>query len=123
MEVSNCQQYIHCNNIDCCPFSDGDDTRLDWLEHAFIAYVEDLRDASKAEKFFSNKTCHAILFTTQSNVASIRHMLTEKKFQFVLTRKMLSDPIEAMFGFLRQSAGCDDTLDVRSTTSGLEKNA
>ncbi|KAH9384054.1 hypothetical protein HPB48_026036 [Haemaphysalis longicornis] len=34
---------------------------------------------------------------------------------------MSSDPIEAMFGFLRRSAGCDDALDVRSTTCGLEK--
>lgn len=121
MEVRNCQQYVHCNNIDCRFFADVDDARPDWLEHAFIA--EGLRDASKAQNSFTKETCHALLFTTHSNVACIQHLLTEKKFKFVLTRKMLSDPIEAMFGFLRQSAGCDDTLDVRSTTSGLEKNA
>lgn len=83
--------------MDCRPFTDVDDARLDWLEHAFIAYVEDLRDASKAENFFSKETCHALLFTTESNVACIRHLLTDRKFKFVLTRKMSGDPIEAMF--------------------------
>ncbi|KAH7952509.1 hypothetical protein HPB52_023844 [Rhipicephalus sanguineus] len=34
---------------------------------------------------------------------------------------MSSDPIEAMFGFLRRSAGCDDALDIRSTICSLEK--
>ncbi|KAH7985453.1 hypothetical protein HPB49_026411 [Dermacentor silvarum] len=48
-DVSNCQQYIHCNNDDCRSFSDVDDPRLDWLEHAFVAYIEDLRDASRTE--------------------------------------------------------------------------
>ncbi|KAH7959341.1 hypothetical protein HPB49_010466 [Dermacentor silvarum] len=123
MDVSNCQQYVHCNNIDCRSFTDVDDTRLDWLEHAFIAYVEDLRDASNAENFFSKETCHALLFTTQSNVACIRHLLTDKKFKFVLTRNMSSDPIEAMFGFFRRSAGCDDALDLRSTDMRSRENA
>ncbi|KAH9384431.1 hypothetical protein HPB48_026438 [Haemaphysalis longicornis] len=87
MDVSNCQQYVHCNNIDCRPFTAVDDERLDWLENDFIDYVEDLREASEAENFFSKETCHALLFTTQSNVACIRLLLTEKKFKFVLTRK------------------------------------
>ncbi|KAH6948799.1 hypothetical protein HPB50_026382 [Hyalomma asiaticum] len=34
---------------------------------------------------------------------------------------MSSDPLEAMFGFLRQSAGCDNALDVRSTICCVEK--
>lgn len=114
-------KYIHCNNDDCRSFSDVDDPRLNWLEHAFVVYIEDLRDASRTENFFSKETCHALIFTTQSNVACIRHLLTEKQFSFVLTRKMSSDPIKAMFGFLRRSAGCDDALDIRSTIRDLEK--
>ncbi|KAL1422130.1 hypothetical protein MTO96_022433 [Rhipicephalus appendiculatus] len=34
---------------------------------------------------------------------------------------MSSDPIEAMFGFLRRSAGFSDMLDVKTTGCGLEK--
>ncbi|KAH8033968.1 hypothetical protein HPB51_018437 [Rhipicephalus microplus] len=34
---------------------------------------------------------------------------------------MSSDPIKPMFVFLRQSVGCDDALDVRSTICSLEK--
>ncbi|KAH9375776.1 hypothetical protein HPB48_014904 [Haemaphysalis longicornis] len=118
MDEINYQQYVHCN-IDCLPCSDVDDEMLDWLENDFIGYAENMREAREAENFFSKETCNALLFTTQSNVACIRLLLTEKKFKFVLTSKMSSDPIEAMFGFLRHSAGCDDALDVRSTTCGL----
>ncbi|KAH6922421.1 hypothetical protein HPB50_013568 [Hyalomma asiaticum] len=96
------------------------DARLDWLEHAFIAYVEDLRDASKDDNFYSKETCHDVLFTTQSNVTCI-HLVIDKKFKFLLTRKTLSEAIEDMFALLRRSAGCDDALDVGSTISGLEK--
>ncbi|KAH7937166.1 hypothetical protein HPB49_008336 [Dermacentor silvarum] len=34
---------------------------------------------------------------------------------------MSSDPIEAMFGFLHRSAGCNDMLDIKSAVCGLEK--
>lgn len=121
MDVSNCQQYIHCNNDDCRLFSDVDDPRLDWLEHAFVVYIKDLRDASRTENFFSKETCHALIFTTQTNVPCIHHLLTEKQFSLVLTHKMSSDPIKAMFGFFRCSAGCDDALDIRSTICSLKK--
>lgn len=86
MDVRNCQQYIHCNNNECHPVIEVDDARLNWLEHAFIAYLEDLRDASRTENFFSKETCHALLFTTQSYVAFIRNLLTEKKSKSVLAR-------------------------------------
>ncbi|KAH9372621.1 hypothetical protein HPB48_021769 [Haemaphysalis longicornis] len=33
---------------------------------------------------------------------------------------MSSDPIAAMFGFVKRSAGCDDALDVKSATCSLE---
>lgn len=45
----------------------------------------------------------------------------KKKFIFVLTRKFSSDPIEAFFGFLRRTAGCNDAMDMRSVLCGVEK--
>lgn len=61
------------------------------------------------------------MFTTLSNVQCIRLLLSELRFQFVLTRKLSSDPIESFFGILRRWAGCNDMLDVRSTFCGIEK--
>ncbi|KAH7958961.1 hypothetical protein HPB49_006957 [Dermacentor silvarum] len=34
---------------------------------------------------------------------------------------MSSDPIKAMFGLLRRSAGCNHLLDIRNAVCGLEK--
>lgn len=121
MDVSNCQQYIHCNNDDARHFTDIDDARLIWLEVEFATYIEELKDTSEPDHFFSKETYHALTFATKSNVDCVRHLLSVKKFRFVLTRKMSSDPIESMFGFLRRSSGCNDALDVKSAICGLEK--
>ncbi|KAH9365035.1 hypothetical protein HPB48_007960 [Haemaphysalis longicornis] len=121
MDVSNCQKHIHLNNADARQFTTADDERLEWLELVFLTYIEDLKDESLAENFFSKETYHALVFTTHSNVECIRFLLTDKMFKFVLTRKMSSDPIESMFGFLRRSSGCNDALDVKSAVHGLEK--
>lgn len=121
MDVSNCQQYIHCNNDDARHFTDVDDARLIWLEMEFTDYIENLKDTSEPDHFFSKETYHALTFATKSNVDCVRHLLSVKKFRFVLTRKMSSDPIESMFGFLRRSSGCNDALDVKSAICGLEK--
>ncbi|KAH6928051.1 hypothetical protein HPB50_010893 [Hyalomma asiaticum] len=121
MDVSNFQQHIHCNNEDARPFTDVDDPRLEWLETVFLGYVEELKNESPAGNFLSKETYHALVFATMSNVHCIRHLLTAKNFKFVLTRKMSSDPIESLFGFLRRSSGCNDMLDVKSAVCGLEK--
>ncbi|KAH8033744.1 hypothetical protein HPB51_015776 [Rhipicephalus microplus] len=67
------------------------------------------------------KTYEALLLTTYSTVAFTRHLLSRENFRFVLSRKFNSDPIESLFGTLRKSLGSNDTLDVRSVMSGLEK--
>ncbi|CAN7946296.1 unnamed protein product, partial [Ixodes pacificus] len=121
MNVSNCQQHIHLNNADARHFTDVDDARLDWLETVFLEYIKDLKSESRPENFLSKETYHALVFTTKSNVECVRYLLTAKQFKYVLTRKLSSEPIESMFGFLRRSAGCNDALDVKSALYGLEK--
>uniref|UniRef100_L7LXG9 Transposable element n=1 Tax=Rhipicephalus pulchellus TaxID=72859 RepID=L7LXG9_RHIPC len=121
MDVSNCQQHIHQNNPDTKEFADPEDGRLHWLELIFLEYVENLKEASSQENFLSKETYHALVFTTVSNVQCIRFLLNECNFQFVLTRKFSSDPIESFFGFLRRTAGCNDIMDVRSALCGVEK--
>ncbi|KAL1466361.1 hypothetical protein MTO96_042785 [Rhipicephalus appendiculatus] len=121
MDVSNLQQHIHRSDEDARQFSDTDDPRLEWLEGEFLFYIEQLKTKSRAENYLSKETHHALLFTTMSNVGCIRFLLSQKNFQFVLTRKFSSDPIESMLGFLRRSAGCNDALDVKSAVCGIEK--
>ncbi|KAL1483733.1 hypothetical protein MTO96_033007 [Rhipicephalus appendiculatus] len=123
MDVSNFQQYMPCNNEDAGLFVDVEDPRLEMLETIFLGHIEDLKNESSAGNFFSKETYHALVFETKSNVDCIRHLLTVKHFKFVLTRKMSSDPIESLFGFLRRSSrpACNDMLDVKSAVCGLEE--
>ncbi|KAG0435080.1 hypothetical protein HPB47_018692 [Ixodes persulcatus] len=121
MDVSNSQQHIHKNDPDNRHFSDIDDARLTWLETTFLDYLTKLKNKSHPDNFLSKETHHALVLTTRSNAECIRFLLNEKKFNFVLTRKFSSDPIEALFGFLRRTAGCNDAMDMKSVLCGLEK--
>ncbi|KAH6942939.1 hypothetical protein HPB50_012246 [Hyalomma asiaticum] len=121
MDVSNTQQHIHKNNPDTRQFSDPNDSRLEWLEETFLDYLKKLKDESHPDNFLSKETYAALVLTTTSNVMCIRFLLTEKKFIFVLTRKFSSDPIEALFGFLRRTAGCNGAMDMTSVLCGMEK--
>nr|XP_050022891.1 uncharacterized protein LOC126516841 [Dermacentor andersoni] len=121
-DTSNTAQYIHQNNPDVRHYDDSDDSRLEWLELTFPMYVEELKNRSpSAHNFLTAETYEALLLTTYSTVACVRHLLAKEKFCFVLTRKFNSDPIESLFGTLRRSLGSNDQLDVRSAMSGLEK--
>ncbi|KAG0413076.1 hypothetical protein HPB47_009788 [Ixodes persulcatus] len=121
MDVSNSQQHIHKNDPDTRHFSDIDDARLTWLETTFLDYLTKLKNKSHPDNFLSKETHHALVLTTRSNAECIHFLLNEKKFNFVLARKFSSDPIEALFGFLRRTAGCNDAMDMKSVLCGLEK--
>nr|XP_050032240.1 uncharacterized protein LOC126528390 [Dermacentor andersoni] len=121
-DTSNTTQHIHKKWPDTRHFDDAEDARLEWLEVALPMYLDKLKKRCRDKKeFFTKETYEALLLTTYSTVACIKYLLTEEKFLFVLTRKFNSDPIESLFGTLRMSAGCNDTLNVRSVLSGLEK--
>ncbi|KAG0445416.1 hypothetical protein HPB47_015514, partial [Ixodes persulcatus] len=84
--------------------------------------VNDLsKRANTPHQFLSKETYEALLMTSYSTVACVRHLLTKEHFLFVLTRKFSSDCIESLFGTLRRALGCNDQVDVRSAMAGLEK--
>lgn len=121
-DTSNKVQHIHQRFPDTRHFDNCDDDRLEWLNVTFPLYIEDLKKKSTSPRgFLTTETYEALLLTTYSTAACVRHLLVTEKFSFVLTRKFSSDPIEALFGTLRRSLGCNDQLDVRSAMSGLEK--
>ncbi|XP_077489494.1 uncharacterized protein LOC144100410 [Amblyomma americanum] len=121
-DTSNKYQHIEQNFPDVRHFDDKNDSRLEWLEVTFPLYIDQLKkDATYPRAFFSAETYEALLLTTYSTACCIRYLLAEEKFCFVLMRKFSSDPIEALFGTLRRSLGCNDQLHVRSVLSGLEK--
>ncbi|KAH8009746.1 hypothetical protein HPB51_019057 [Rhipicephalus microplus] len=121
MDLSNCTQHVHQNNPDSKQYESEDDERLGWLGTSFLDYMAEIKRQSPAKNFLTKETYEVLLITTISNVECVRYLLTATRFRFVLTRKMSSDPIEALFGWLRKSAGSNDQTDVRAVLSGIEK--
>ncbi|XP_075746495.1 uncharacterized protein LOC142803981 [Rhipicephalus microplus] len=121
MDVSNCTQHIYQKNADCKQFESAGDERLIWLETSFLDYLADLKSQCLAKNFLTKETYEGLVITTRSNVECIRYLLEEMSFQFVLTRKMSSDPFESFFGWLRKSAGSNNQTDARAVLTGIEK--
>ncbi|KAH7936730.1 hypothetical protein HPB49_003415 [Dermacentor silvarum] len=68
----------------------------------------------------TEETFQALLFTTQSTVETTRFLLQEG-VSYVLTKKLNSDPIEALIGRIRQMCGGNDQLDARAVTAALDR--
>uniref|UniRef100_A0A147BB70 Putative transposase protein n=2 Tax=Ixodes ricinus TaxID=34613 RepID=A0A147BB70_IXORI len=121
-DTSSKSQHIRQKFPDVRQYDDPEDPRLEWLETTLPLYLEDLsKRANTPHQFLSKETYEALLMTSYSTVACVRHLLTKEHFLFVLTRKFSSDCIESLFGTLRRALGCNDQLDVRSAMAGLEK--
>lgn len=104
------------------PIADVDDGRLLWLENDFTCYVKKVQASSVAsgKGAFTDETFEALLFTTKSTVETTRYLLTQG-INYVLTRKLNSDPIEAVFGRVRYMCGGNDMLDARAVTAALDQ--
>ncbi|KAH9360174.1 hypothetical protein HPB48_020970 [Haemaphysalis longicornis] len=81
------------------------------------AYIEDLKDDGLAENFLSKETRHALVFTTHSNVACIRFLLTEQMFQFVLPQNVKRPNRICVWVFASQCK-VRDAVDVKSAIPG-----
>ncbi|KAH6942561.1 hypothetical protein HPB50_007967 [Hyalomma asiaticum] len=103
------------------PIFSRDDCRLVWLKNDFTSYVEEIQQNStkSVNDGFTNETYQALLLTTRSTVETTQFLL-EQGVSYVLTKKLNSDPIEAIFGRVRSMCGGNDTLDARAVTAALD---
>lgn len=121
------------------PFYSSDDRRLVKLETKFLKYIDDwhnqvereaqrLPNKSKKEKKkmlnmrLSDETYEALRFTTISTIHSIRHLLENEKFGYVLSLKMTNDDVERFFSSIRQSMGGNHQGDAWSAATAFEKS-
>lgn len=92
-DTSNEVQHIYQPFPDTRHFDNFDDDRLEWLDVTFPLYIEELKKNSTSPRgFLTTETYEALLLTTYSTCACVRHLLVTEKFYFVLTRKFSSDP-------------------------------
>ena len=110
---------------DLKPYESADDSRLTWLEDAFLGYLDawestvKKRDGfSKSEKalmLLSSKTREGLRITVHSFVAVVRELLQhpELKGKYLLSERFNQDPLENLFGKVRQAGGRNTNPNVK----------
>ncbi|KAH7940874.1 hypothetical protein HPB49_007274 [Dermacentor silvarum] len=102
-------------------FRESDD-RLLWQQNEFCNYVKTIQDCSITTGVgsFTEEIHNALLFNTKSTVEVAQFLLRREVPNYVLTRKLNSDPTEALFGKLRFICRGNDTLDARVVEAALD---
>lgn len=121
-DVSDRRQYLRQNNPDNMHFYSPMDERLQWLQEHFSTYIENVQRESKRAnlKGLTKETTEALLFTVNSTVQCVTHLL-QHGFFYVLTRRFSSDPVEALFSAIRMGGGTNDMTDARTAASAIKR--
>ena len=83
-------------------YESADDSRLTWLEDAFLGYLD-----AWALMLLSNETREGLRITVHSFVAIVRELLQDPKLKgkYLLSERFSQDPLENFFGRVRQAGG------------------
>ncbi|KAJ4442671.1 hypothetical protein ANN_04260 [Periplaneta americana] len=71
-------------------------------------------------KGLTKETTEALLFTVNSTVHCIIHLL-KNGFFYVLTRRFSGDPVEALFSTVRMGGGSNDITDARTAAYAIKR--
>ncbi|KAL1437736.1 hypothetical protein MTO96_048602 [Rhipicephalus appendiculatus] len=75
---------------------------------SFQEYLSSWENHTKGQKGFLSQSTAAGLRVTVSSVLSLLEYLTEKQgYSFFMTSRVSQDPVEHIFGIVRQSSGCN----------------
>lgn len=121
-DISDKTQHLRRNNPDSMMFYSPADERLRWLRDDFCKYIQEVQESSKALKMkgLTKETYDAIIFTVESTVSCIIHLL-QSGFFYVLTRHFSGDPVEAMFSSVRMGGGSNDMTDSRTAQNAIKR--
>ena len=125
LNVRSKDESVRKRKDDLKPYESADDSRLMWLEDAFLGYFDawestvKKRDGfSKSEKalmLLSSETREGLRITVHSFVAVVRELLQhpEVKGKYLLSERFNQDPLENLFGKIRQAGVRDTNLNVK----------
>jgi len=102
-------------NVDLAPYTEADDSRLQWLEREFLSYFDDWKQSitdrrgnfTKKEKsgmILSHQTLEGLEISVKSIVSCVRFLL-QNGATSVLTHRFNQDPLEQHFSKQRQANG------------------
>ena len=121
--VSSKNQYIRSLDSSVAPYVNVSDERLHWLTHDFPQYIDDIQVQSQRAGLpgLSKETAHSLKFIARSTYLTVKFLLEEVGFYYVLTRTFSSDCIEAMFSHVRLRGGSNDATDARAAEYALKQ--
>lgn len=119
--VSNTKHYIHSLNSNAAPYINISDERLQWLDTIFPNYIDNIQTNSAINGLpgLTAETSTALKFTAKSTCFTVKYLLQEVGFYYVLTRAFSSDAVEATFAHVRLLAGSNDATDARAAEYGM----
>lgn len=121
-DVSDRTQHMRQCNPNSMQFYSVADERLQWLQEYFVGYITRIQAESKRAKLkgLTKETTEALLFTVNSTVHCIIHLL-KNGFFYVLTRRFSGDPVEALFSTVRMGGGSNDVTDARTAAYAIKR--
>lgn len=98
--------------------AEGSDWKLDFLKQV-SEWLRVWKNSTKSG--LSRETFLAVEHTCRSVAELSEYLISNFDFNFVLTGKLLSDPIEKRFGYYRQLSGANNFVSIRQVLEN-EKN-
>ncbi|XP_049522179.1 uncharacterized protein LOC125944849 [Dermacentor silvarum] len=74
----------------------------------FLAYLDEWETAAGSGGFLSRSTAEGLRVTLSSTLHLLRYLTTKLKFSYMMTCRLSQDPLERLFGIIRQMSGCND---------------
>ena len=107
-------------NNDLAPYRSIDDPRLNWMSTSFVGELQSWKDSIAAttqaaleKKFLSRQTYVGLLMTSKAMPELIIFLLKNSPpGSYVLSNRINQDPLEAFFGHIRKSGGCNEAPNV-----------
>lgn len=94
------------------PILSCDDWKIDFLQE-FVKFLNHWEKSQNVQLRLTNETLSAVRQTCSSLVELSKYLIDQCGFQYVLTGKLSSDPVEGRFGWYRQLSGANYYISVR----------
>ncbi|KAH8036984.1 hypothetical protein HPB51_008032 [Rhipicephalus microplus] len=74
----------------------------------FLTYLDDWETAAGSGGFLSRSTAEGLRVTLSSTLHLLRYLTMKLNFSYMMTCRLSQDPLERLFGIVRQMSGCND---------------
>ncbi|XP_077522969.1 uncharacterized protein LOC144133697, partial [Amblyomma americanum] len=75
---------------------------------SFLSYMNSWEHTAGSKGFLSSSTAEGLRVTLTSTLHLLKYLTTEVGFRYLMTSRLCQDPIERLFGIVRQMSGCND---------------